>query len=270
MKMNKSYGLLGRYLSHSLSPKIHELIFKYTELEGDYALYPMEPCDIKQFVLGLLDNNIMGLNVTIPYKSDVIPLLSNISTEAKKIGAVNTILPTSDGLSGYNTDYFGIKSMLSIAGISVTNKKVIVLGSGGSARTVTTLFKDEGASDIALVSRDKEKAAEKFDDISVMEYSDIISQHKYDVLINTTPVGMYPNMNACPLPKEIVCGFSEVVDLIYNPNETMLLSYAKECGANHVNGLYMLVAQAVKAQEIWNNITISDDIIDKIYHDMEG
>jgi shikimate dehydrogenase len=229
----------------------------------------MEPCDIKDFILGLRDKGMAGLNVTIPYISDVMSYLASISPEAKKIGAVNTIFPTERGLMGYNTDYFGVKSMLGMAGILVKGKKVMVLGTGGSARTVVTFLKDEGASNVALVSRNKDSARKKFSGVDVLNYTDITSHNTYDVLINTTPVGMYPNTDESPLSKELTQCFPHVADLIYNPAETLLLRYAKECGANYVNGLYMLVAQAVKAQEIWNNISISDDIIDKIYQDTE-
>lgn len=268
--MKKSYGLLGRKLSHSLSPKIHELIFKYTMLEGEYKLYPMEPACIKDFVLSLKSNNISGLNVTIPYKKDVLPLLDYISDEARKIGAVNTIQQTPLGLSGYNTDYFGLLRMLCAAKINAANKKAMVLGSGGSALTVVTFLKDAKCKEITLVSRNKDEAKQKFRNINVIAYNELSKNHNYDMLINTTPVGMYPYINDCPLSEDIIQGFAEVIDLIYNPIETKLLRYARKNHLKYANGLYMLAAQAVKAQEIWNDIEIKDDVIKKIYQDMGG
>lgn len=265
MSEHKKYGLLGRVLGHSLSPQIHELIFKYTELRGEYKLYPMEPECIKDFVLGLREKGFAGLNVTIPYKSDVLPFLGALSDKAQKIGSVNTILPTQERLYGHNTDYFGVEKMLEIADINPSGKKVMVLGSGGSARTVVALLKDIESHDILIVSRDKDAAKEKFTDVKTANYSDLSKKHGYDILINTTPVGMHPKIGDCPLDEEIIKGFGAVVDLIYNPSETKLLQAAKKHGAKTVNGLYMLVAQAVRAQEIWNSVEIDDEIIDKVF-----
>ncbi len=269
MTTYKKYGLLGRTLGHSLSPQIHELIFKYTEIEGEYALYPMEPEKVKDFVLGLGSNGLAGINVTIPYKRDVIPFLSSVSAEAEKIDSVNTIMPQELGLKGYNTDYFGVEKMLEFADIEVEGKKVMVLGSGGSARTVVAFLKDKSCDDIMVVSRDKKAAAEKFVGIKTTDYESLNNNHGYEVLINTTPVGMYPNTEGYAVNAKIIEGFSSVADLIYNPAETKLLQMAKENGAKYTNGLYMLVSQAVKAQEIWNGIEIADEIIDKIYEDIK-
>ncbi|MCK5128756.1 MAG: shikimate dehydrogenase [Clostridiales bacterium] len=267
--MHKHYGLLGRKLSHSISPKIHEMIFKHTDLEGDYALYPTEPQDIECFIKHLIEKDISGLNVTIPYKSDVMDFLDDISCEVQKIGAVNTILPTTIGIHGYNTDYFGVKCMLDFAKIECKNKKVMVLGTGGSARTVVALLKDFHAQQITLVSRNKQRTQNIFKDLQVIDYSEINNNHMGDILINTTPVGMYPNIDGCPLDDVIIKSFGEVVDLIYNPIETRLLSIARQNGAKHVNGLYMLIAQAVKAQMIWNDCLISDNVIEDIYNELK-
>ncbi len=269
MSENRKYGLLGRTLGHSLSPQIHELMFKYTQLKGEYKLYPKEPECVGDFILGLKDNGFSGLNVTIPYKNDVMPYLDRISDEALKIGSVNTVLSTECGIEGYNTDYFGVQKMLQRARIDIEGKKVMVLGSGGSAKTVVALLQNSGCAQIRLISRSANKAIEKFPDVQVKEYVDLKENHGFDVLINTTPVGMYPKVDACPLGDDVIKGFSAVADLIYNPYETVLLKKAKHFGAKHVNGLYMLVAQAVKAQEIWNSITIDDSVIDRIFLDIE-
>lgn len=270
MNEHKKYGLLGRKLGHSLSPKIHELIFGYTELEGEYKLCPMEPDKIESFVTGIGKGGFSGLNVTIPYKSDVMKYLAFISEEARKIGSVNTILPAANGLQGYNTDYFGVEKMLDMAGIDPRGKKAMVLGSGGSARTVIALLKDKGASDILLVSRDSVRAGAKFPGIKTAAYFELEENHGYDILINTTPVGMYPDTGGCPLAEDVISGFDSVADLIYNPSETVLLKTSRRHGARCVNGLYMLVAQAVKSQEIWNSIKIADSVIDKIYADIKA
>ena len=270
MTQYRKYGLLGRRLGHSLSPQIHELIFKYTGLEGEYNLYPMEPEAVQAFIKTLKDQGFSGLNVTIPYKNTVMPYLSTISKEAQKIGSVNTILPQEGALKGYNTDYFGVSKMLAAAGIDPKGKKVMVLGSGGSAKTVVALLKDSDCADTLLVSRDKAQAAAKFPDIKTAQYDELSALHGYDILINTTPVGMYPETDACPLTDDIIRGFSAVADLIYNPSQTVLLKKAESFGARTVNGLYMLVSQAVAAQEIWNSIEIEDGIIDMIFDDIRG
>ena len=270
MAERKKYGLLGRVLGHSLSPRIHELIFEYTGLYGEYKLYPMEPDNVKSFITSLKNSGFHGLNVTIPYKSDVMPFLGFISEEARKIGSVNTILPAENGLKGYNTDYFGVEKMLQMAGIEPGGKSAVVLGSGGSAKTVTALLKDRGCTDILLVSRDKARAQVKFPGTKTAEYPEFEDSRGYDILINTTPVGMYPDTDGCPLDEDIISGFKSVADLIYNPSETVLLKTARKHGARCVNGLYMLVAQAVAAQEIWNEVKIADPVIDKIYADIKA
>ena len=270
MTQYRKYGLLGRRLGHSLSPQIHELIFKYTGLRGEYKLYPMEPEAVKAFIKSLKAHGFDGLNVTIPYKNTVMPYLTSISKEAQKIGSVNTILPKEDALEGYNTDYFGVQKMLGAAGIDPKGQSVMVLGSGGSAKTVVALLKDSECADILLVSRDSARAAAKFPDIKTAQYDELNAGHGYDILINTTPVGMYPDTNACPLADDIIRGFSAVADLIYNPSQTVLLKKAESFGARTVNGLYMLVSQAVAAQEIWNSIKIEDGVIDMIFEDIRG
>ena len=270
MTQYRKYGLLGRRLGHSLSPQIHELIFKYTELRGEYKLYPMEPEAVEAFVKTLKAQGFDGLNVTIPYKNTVMPYLASISKEAQKIGSVNTILPKEGALEGYNTDYFGVQKMLGAAGIDPSGKKVMVLGSGGSAKTVVALLKDSDCADIELISRDKARAAAKFPDIKTAQYDELRENHGYDILINTTPVGMYPDTDACPLEDDIIKGFDAVADLIYNPSQTVLIKKAAEFGARTVNGLYMLVSQAVAAQEIWNSIKIEDNVIDMIFDGVRG
>ena len=267
--MSKRYGLLGRNLAHSISPKIHQLIFKYTKINGEYELYPTEHQKVGSFICNLEKYNISGLNVTIPYKKEIIKYMHVLSDKAEEIGVVNTIHKTTKGLIGYNTDYFGLSKMLECEGMYIQGKSALVLGSGGLARTVVTLLKDKNCADILLVSRNKDLAQKEFSEIETASYHELKESNKYDLLINTTPVGMYPDNNNCPIDEKIIKGFLEVVDLIYNPFETMLLKSAKRNGAKIVNGLYMLVAQAVYSQEIWNGFDISDDIIEKIYSDIK-
>lgn len=242
------YALLGEKLSHSLSPEIHEEIFKYLGIEASYALVETSPLGIKKEI-----SKYDGLNVTIPYKTEVIKYLEGLSKEAEAIGAVNTINQNK----GYNTDYYGFGKMLEINNIPVKNQAVYILGTGGASKAVDQYLKDHEAKEIIFVSRSKKGKA-------MINY-DALENVSGDLIINTTPVGMYPKMNESPVSREVIKGFKYAVDLIYNPFETKFLKLAKAESLITTNGLYMLVGQAVKAEEIWQNRVIGDDLINKIY-----
>ncbi|MHC1717606.1 MAG: shikimate dehydrogenase [Acidaminococcaceae bacterium] len=261
-------GLLGEKLGHSLSPKIHNLIFQELEINGDYSLLETERENLSN-VLSQAKGNLEGMNVTIPYKTAVIPYLSSITREAASIGAVNTISFQNGETKGYNTDYYGFGFLLSYNGIEVKNKKVAVLGAGGAARAILQYLSDHGAGNIIVVSRNPEQAAADLLEMQLTvplqfcDYATFAGQSG-DVLINCTPVGMFPNVKASPVSREIVAEFGAAVDLIYNPVETVFLRYAREEGKRVANGLLMLVAQAVAAEEIWLQRKIEDEIIVKI------
>ncbi len=263
--MSLLFGLIGEKLKHSFSPAIHSIIFKELNLDGHYQLFEVKKEDLKDAVYGLKALGAKGVNVTIPYKLDIMEYLDDISDEAKKIGAINTICFKDNKTFAYNTDYFGFGIMLNKFDISIENKKAVVLGTGGAAKSVLQYLIDKNIGDITLVSRDINRAKEKFTDYRVISYDDIKEIGKKDIVINTTPCGMYPKTNNSPMKKEDMSNFDVAVDLIYNPIETLFLKHAREQGIKRVNGLYMLVGQAVKAQELWNEIDISSEIIDRIY-----
>ena len=242
------YALLGEKLSHSLSPEIHEEIFKALGINASYTLVEVSPEGIKEEI-----SKYDGLNVTIPYKTEVIKYLSEISKEAKAIGAVNTIY----GNKGYNTDYFGFGKMLEINNIPVKNHRVVILGTGGASKAVHQYLKDHQAKEITFVSRGKVGE-------NIINY-DTLKDVTGDLIINTTPVGMYPNVEKSPVTQDVLKKFNFAVDLIYNPAETKFLKLAKTQGLRTTNGLYMLVGQAVKAEEIWQKKAIADDLINKIH-----
>lgn len=264
----KRYALLGRRLGHSLSPRIHGLIFLFTALEGVYELTEVEPGGVAGYMESLRESGIAGLNVTIPYKRTVMPYLDSLSPEALEIGAVNTVVLGEGALAGYNTDYFGFSRMLAMAGIPVRGQKALILGTGGSARAVYCALRDGGAAGIALASRDPARAAGQFGDAPVIGYDGLAPAHGFDLLVNCTPVGMFPDVDGCPLSRDRIAGFRYVADLIYNPVETRLLAEARAAGARCVNGLFMLIAQAVRAQELWNSVTLEDGVIERIYRRM--
>lgn len=254
------YALIGEKLGHSYSKIIHE---RYFELCGttDFVYDLIEiPKDNLRQEFARISATYDGINVTIPYKIDVMDFIDSISDEAAKIGAVNTIKFSGSHAAGYNTDYFGLKSTFTTNDISVEGKKVVILGTGGVSKAALAVCRDMGAADITFVST----SAPRLSDYRVLSYSDAIEG---DVLINCTPVGMYPNSDASPL-KSISDSFSALVDTIYNPAETKLMKMASAKGIKAVSGLYMLVAQAMYSQAIWKGEQIDRKATDTIYQEL--
>lgn len=239
-------GLLGRKLGHSYSPQIHNLLGDYS-----YILFEKEPEELENF---LRNGDFSGLNVTIPYKKEVIPYLSELSPTALKMGCVNTVLRRSDGtLYGHNTDYLGFTSLVRHAGLSVAGKKVLVLGSGGASNTAVAALKDLGANPV-VISRSGEN-----------NYGNLHLHRDAAAIVNATPVGMYPNTGVSPIDLELFPHLEGVLDVIYNPARTQLLLDAEKLGIPRENGLWMLVAQAKEAAEVFTGGKISDEVIEKIY-----
>ena len=242
-------GLLGRKLGHSYSPQIHNLLGDYS-----YVLFEKEPEELENF---LKNGDFSGLNVTIPYKKEVIPYLSELSPTAKKMGCVNTVLRRSDGtLYGHNTDYFGFTSLVRHAGLSVAGKKVLVLGSGGASNTAVAALKNLGASPV-VISRSGEN-----------NYGNLHLHRDAAAIVNATPVGMYPNTGVSPIDLALFPHLEGVLDVIYNPARTQLLLDAEKLGIPRENGLWMLVAQAKEAAEVFTGGKISDEVIEKIYREL--
>ena len=263
--MNNIYGLIGEKLTHSLSPIIHSHAFQKSNIDGNYFLFEVEGSELKNVVSGCKALKFKGLNVTIPYKIKIMEYVDEISKEAKEIGSVNTIAFKNGKTIGYNTDYFGFGMLLSANEVCVKNKTCIILGSGGACKAVFQYIKDNGAKKIYIASRNVESCKKEYGDCEAISYEQIALIDDKDIIINTTPVGMHPNIDESPLREETVKEFKAVIDLIYNPTETLLIKYAKNHNIKAANGLYMLVGQAVKAEEIWNDIQLSKGYIDDIY-----
>jgi len=261
----KYYGLIGGKLSHSLSPVIHKFIFDAIGIVSDYELFAADSSDVESKIRSLKSDGLCGLNVTIPYKKSVMAYLDEISYEAKRIGAVNTVVVKDTKLEGYNTDYFGFKAMLEHYEVEIVDKKVYVLGTGGSANSVVAFLLDSGVKKVTLVSRNLSTNSNFANEVEIIDYNEL-KNHQGDVLVNTTPVGMYPNISECAVGDVEIKNFSTLVDLIYNPEETVFLQKGRILEKKTVGGLYMLVAQAVKAQEIWQNRPIDKKIITNIYN----
>lgn len=243
--MKKLYGLLGEHLPHSFSPQIHLALGN-----EDYHLFEVSPENLENF---LTEKKFKGINVTIPYKKAVIPFLDVISPEAEKIGAVNTITVRDGKLYGDNTDYFGFKYMIEQSEIVVKGKKALVLGNGGASATVQAVLRDLGAKEIIIVSRKGE-----------VNYTNIYCQTDAEIIVNTTPVGMYPDNMNTPVDLSKFQNLSGVLDVVYNPLKTRLIMEAEEKGIPCSAGLSMLVAQAKKAHEIFFGTSIDNSVCEKI------
>ena len=263
------YGLLGERLEHSLSPKINKIILEKNNTEGAYKLFEIPNDKLGDFVNAIKLLKIKGFNVTIPYKESIIKYLDNISDEAARIGAVNTVMLKDNKLYGYNTDYFGIHIMLKSKNISIKNKTAVVLGTGGACKAVITYLLDNDVEKIYIVSRNPKNINLNKDNkkISIINYNDLINIKGY-LIINTTPVGMFPKIYDSAVNKEVIKNFEVVVDLVYNPMKTKFLQFAKEEGKVAIGGLLMLVGQAVKSQSIFNDKEISNELINYIYDDL--
>ncbi len=242
------FGLLGAKLGHSYSKPIHNLLADY-----GYELYAVTPEELK----ALMESRAFrGLNVTIPYKKDVLPYLDEVSDEVREVGSANTLVMGADGkLRGYNTDLPGFLSMADRAGIELTGKKVVILGSGGTSLTAQAASRRRGAREIIVVSRSGE-----------INYDRLYAEHTdAEVVINTTPVGMYPKNGESPIDLSAFPRCEGVLDVIYNPFHTALLQQAEERGIPSENGLWMLVAQAKYAAEYFTGKQIPDEKIAEVY-----
>ena len=249
------YGLIGEKLGHSFSAVIHAML-----KSNPYELVELPSDEIEAF---FSKKDFCAINVTIPYKTTVIPYLSHISERARAIGAVNTVVNRGGELWGYNTDFYGICALVAHADISLNNKKVAILGTGGTSKTVRAVAEFMGADEILLVSR---RSGE-----GVVTYADLYENHTdVEVIFNTTPVGMYPNSEATPIDVSAFSKLEGVIDTIYNPLRTQLVLDAQKRGIPAEGGLYMLVAQAVRASELFLDCTYDDGTIERIYQTLLG
>jgi len=260
-------GLIGRSLAHSLSPQIHEKFYEIAKLVGTYTLHETSKNMLGSLLEKLASTQYAGVNVTIPYKTEVIKHLDMVTDEALEIGAVNTIHFDYGKKVGYNTDYFGLEALLEFKAIELEDQCVAVLGTGGAARCAVTLAKHEGASEVFTVSRNPSNADAELNPI---DYASLDALDQIGVLINATPVGMSPNADACPVNDDVIAKCGAVVDMIYNPEQTMLLKKARQMGKQTAGGMMMLVTQAVKAQEIWTGKVFGQQVYQDIYTFMSG
>lgn len=253
------YGLIGEHLGHSFSKQIQTRIAEIENVKDyDYQLVELDKEEFKEF---MEKKDFKGINVTIPYKKDVIPYLDEMDESAKAIGAVNTIINVDGKLKGYNTDFGGFLYMVKAHNVHMEGKKVLIIGNGGACAAVKAVCKHENAKDIVIVSRSANRGA--------IGYDEMYTSHlDADIVVNTSPVGMFPNIVNAPIDVSWFHKLECVLDVVYNPILTRLCFEAQEADIKRVIGLEMLIAQAKYTFEIFENMSFDDSIIDEIKKEM--
>ena len=266
-------GLIGDPVEHSLSPPMHNAAFKHLKMDYVYVPYHVKKGMLSDAIAGAKSLNIKGLNVTIPHKTDVIKHLDELDKSAELIGAVNTIKFHEEWTKGYNTDGIGaVKAIEEVS--SVKNKKIIILGAGGAARAISFQILMDGAESLVIANRTVTNAEQLQKDLAGKLGADVKSTDlgvklenelsSADILINTTPIGMYPNVDQEPLVKaELMHENLVVKDCVYNPLQTGLIKEAEKCNAKIVSGLKMLIYQGIESFRIWTGVTPPVEIFER-------
>ncbi len=272
-------GLIGNPVHHTLSPAIHNTLNEIKNIDMVYVPFEVQDADVEAAIKGALALDILGLNVTVPHKSAVIPYLNEIDEVAGRIGAVNTLVRTEDkrGFKGYNTDYLGILRSLKEKNVNLNDERVIILGAGGAARPAAFLAVKEGASDIYILNRTYEKALKLCEEVNsfagkeiakalaISDYKKVPGDRKC-ICFQMTRVGLYPEVSCAPIEDEdfyklIRIGF----DAVYKPFKTKFIRLCENAGALCISGLKMLLYQGIEAYELWNNVSVSDAECKVIY-----
>ena len=277
----RTCGLIGNPVEHTLSPVIHNTLSMVLGENLAYVPFRVENGRLEDAVKGAFALNLLGLNVTVPYKSDVIPYLTDIDPLAENIGAVNTLVRTETGYKGYNTDMPGLYRAMCEDGVKVKGEKVLILGAGGVARAVAMLLLDKGAREAILLNRTVQKAQEVADEVNRIagrKFAKAMPMDAYDTLpagkrylaIQATSVGMYPGCDAAVIEDP---AFYEKVhtgyDLIFNPPKTRFMELVEAQGGKAYNGAKMLLYQGIIAFELWTGCEIKSWLADKVYERMQ-
>jgi len=245
------YGIIGNPVKHSLSPALHNAAFSAVGLNAVYIAFEAE--DIKGCIEGIRGLGIKGMSVTIPFKESVIPFLGAIDPLARRIGAVNTIVNRGGGLTGYNTDAIGALMALE-AETPLSGKSCILLGAGGAARAIGFILKQKGAS-LSIVNRSLVRGQRLARSLECRFLPlEELAAVRGEILIQTTPVGMSPHLDQCPVPEVVLRQGMVVMDIIYDPLETRLLRMARERGCTAINGIPMLIHQGAEQFRLWTGV----------------
>lgn len=266
--------LIGNPVGHSISPLIHNTLAEWMGINLCYTAFCVEKDQVGNAVKGANALGVLGMNVTVPHKCEVIPYLAEIDPLAKKIGAVNTLVSVDGGYKGYNTDIIGLRRELEEEQVPISGREVIILGAGGASKAINFLCADMGATKIYLLNRSLDKAEElakevnaSFGDVVVpMKLSEYakIPAGKYPV-IQTTSVGLHPHDDEAPIMDEAFYEYvSHGVDIIFNPAETLFMKFSKAHGAQTANGLKMLLYQGIAAYEMWTDTKVPQEMADRL------
>lgn len=274
--LTRTCGLIGNPVEHTLSPMIHNYLAQQMDVNMVYVPFLVEQGRLEDAIKGAYGLHILGCNVTVPYKNDVIPYLAQIDELAAKMGSVNTLVRVDGGYKGYNTDMTGLYRAMSSDGVSIQGEQVIVLGAGGVGRAVAFMCAAKGAAHVWLLNRTVEKADEVAKEVNLaegrscvealaMSVYDKLPDEKY-LVIQSTSVGLYPHVEDAVITDpafyhKVKAGY----DLIYRPWETRFMQLVKEQGAPAYNGLKMLLYQGIEAFELWNQCKIEDESAYKLY-----
>lgn len=268
-------GLMANPVGHTLSPLIHNTLAERMNINMAYVPFEPKKNELDAAVKGAYALNILGLNVSVPHKVQVMDSLSAIDPVAAAIGAVNTLVRIEGGYQGYNTDITGLKRAMEMDGVEIKDRQVVILGAGGVAQTAAHLCAGEGAAGIWILNRTYENAVALAKKIEGFYYTKCtpfrtedfreLPKNRY-LVIQTTSVGMYPNVDHAAIEEEEFYQMVETAyDLVYTPFETMFMKYAVSCGAKAYNGLRMLLYQGICAYEIWNHTVVPEEVAEEIY-----
>ena len=282
--LNKFAGIIGYPLSHTLSPSMHNFIYQKLGIDVEYKKWEISPNNLKSHIEKINNENFIGANITVPYKEKIVPLLDEIRNEAKFTGAVNTIVKNNNKLIGYNTDVYGIEQTLDIKLKNDVINNAVIFGAGGAAKAAFFVLLQRGLNNLTIVNRTKSNALKMISKFNNVNYDQTIitlnekSQIKSaclsaDLIINTTILGMkgsgYEDIS--PIDSTFIDSNSVIFDMVYNPTKTPLIKIALERNANIIEGLDMLVYQAIKSIELWTGIRPSfDDMYSKCKEILEG
>ena len=273
----KVFGLIGHPVGHSMSPVLHHTLADILGHEIVYVPFDVKR-DLGSAVKGAYELNLQGMNVTVPYKQEVMKYLAKSDTLAEKIGAVNTLVRSDEGYIGYNTDMPGLKRAMNYDGVEIKDGEFYIIGAGGVARAVLVMLLENKAKRVHILNRSVENAQKMADDLTkdydtevtfgdLQSYKSVLLSNA--VAVQATNVGMYPNVEDAVIEDvEFYKQISVAYDLIFNPIETKFMAHAKACGKRAYNGLKMLLFQGIIAYEYWNGVTVSDDAATKVYDAM--
>ena len=277
----RTCGLIGNPVEHTMSPLIQNFMAEETHKNMVYVPFHVQQGDLEAAVKGAYALNLLGCNVTVPYKSDVLEYLVDIDPLAKRIGAVNTLVRVEGGYKGYNTDMPGLYRAMVHDGVDITGKKVVILGAGGVARAVAVMLYDKGAKGVILFNRTAEKAQQIADEVNgfagadfakayaLKDYAEVLTEEKY-IVIQATSVGMHPDVEKVIIEEDAFYDRVEVgYDLIFNPANTRFMQLVSAHGGRAYNGAKMLVYQGVIAFELWNDVCISREVAEGCIRQME-